>query len=134
MVAYSFKRRFEGPIIEGTKDQTIRAPRAGRGHARPGEALQLYVGMRTRECRLLLRTACLAVLPVQLFWRPAIAFVVDGEPVPIDAMDDFARRDGFDDVDDMAAFWRAEHPGLEVFEGTLIRWPPPAINSRDEPA
>lgn len=125
MVAYSFRPRFAEPILAGTKDQTIRAPRAGRGHVRPGEALQLYTGMRTRQCRLILRTTCLAVLPVQLFWRPAIAFVVDGAPVPLDDLDAFARRDGFTDADDMAAFWRAEHPALDVFEGTLIRWQPP---------
>ncbi len=49
MVAYSFDRRFVPAIVSGAKRQTIRAHRAR--HARPGETLQLYTGMRTRQCR-----------------------------------------------------------------------------------
>ena len=48
MVAYSFKRRFREPILAGSKQQTIRADR--KRHARRGEALQLYTGMRTTQC------------------------------------------------------------------------------------
>jgi hypothetical protein len=51
MVAYSFNRRFVPAIESGIKSQTIRAPR--RRHARPGEWLQLYTGMRTKSCRLI---------------------------------------------------------------------------------
>lgn len=51
MVAYSFNRRFVQAIESGIKSQTIRAPR--RRHARPGERLQLYTGMRTKACRLI---------------------------------------------------------------------------------
>ncbi|MEJ0016825.1 MAG: ASCH domain-containing protein [Acetobacteraceae bacterium] len=47
MVAYSFKRDFAAPILAGIKRQTIRADR--RRHARPGEVLQLYTGMRTKH-------------------------------------------------------------------------------------
>jgi hypothetical protein len=49
MVAYSFDKRFVPQIENGFKRQTIRAHR--RRHARPGEALQLYTGMRTKHCR-----------------------------------------------------------------------------------
>jgi hypothetical protein len=58
MVAYSFKERFAEPILNGTKGGTIRASRKGPlraatgGHAKPGEELQLYTDMRTRNCRL----------------------------------------------------------------------------------
>ncbi|MFK5597639.1 hypothetical protein ACFZ8E_11600 [Methylobacterium sp. HMF5984] len=51
MVAYSFKARFAAPILAGTKAQTIPAERTGRSrHARPGEQLQLFSGMRTKHC------------------------------------------------------------------------------------
>ena len=49
MVAYSFNSRFEVAIREGWKTQTIRAGR--KRHARPGEMLQLFCGMRTAHCR-----------------------------------------------------------------------------------
>jgi hypothetical protein len=47
VVAYSFRQQFRPPILAGTKRQTIRADR--KRHARPGEQLQLYTGMRTRQ-------------------------------------------------------------------------------------
>lgn len=53
MVAYSFQKRFVEPIRSGRKRQTIRADR--KRHARPGEVLQLYSGMRTNAiatCRI----------------------------------------------------------------------------------
>ena len=52
MVAYSFKSQFEEPIVAREKRQTVRGFR--KRHARPGEPIQLYVGMRTRNCRKIL--------------------------------------------------------------------------------
>lgn len=49
MVAYSFKSAFVEDIAAGLKCQTIRLPRPR--HARPGERLQLFTGMRTKHCR-----------------------------------------------------------------------------------
>lgn len=67
MVAYSFKRRFAEPILAGAKRQTIRADR--RRHARPGEELQLYTGMRTKSCRLIARRTCVDIQRVILVFR-----------------------------------------------------------------
>lgn len=129
MVAYSFKKRFGPPILAGTKAQTIRADR--KRHARQGEELQLYTGMRTRHCTLLGRPPCLSVMPVRLCFSERSAtelFEVGGEHLSPTAMDAFARADGFADVEDMARFWWAEHPPEQgdriAFEGVLIRWQP----------
>jgi hypothetical protein len=46
MVAYSFAPQFIDTIRSGTKCQTIR-PIGKRRHARTGEPVQLYTGMRT---------------------------------------------------------------------------------------
>jgi len=64
MVAYSFRARFREPILVGAKRQTIRADR--KRHARPGEQLQLYTGMRTRECAIIARALCSQVMPVRI--------------------------------------------------------------------
>ncbi len=48
MVAYDFRPMFVGSIRSGNKRQTIRSNR--RRHARPGEPMQLYTGMRTKAC------------------------------------------------------------------------------------
>lgn len=128
MVAYSFQSRFAMSIVLGEKRQTIRANR--KRHARRGEMLQLYTGMRTKHCRKIIRDpVCIAVEPIRIqvpdtadgsfcYWTPmnpaAGATEIDGE---------FAYRDGFGSVGDMLAFWRTAHgPGL--FEGVLIQWMP----------
>lgn len=130
MVAYSFRPRFVPRILDGTKDQTIRAPRIRR-HARPGEELQLYTGMRTRACRLIRSTVCIETMPCTLDWRGPIVFALDSVRMAPDEMDVFARRDGFADVDDMGRFWKAEHPDVDIFMGTLIRWHPTAARAAE---
>lgn len=124
MVAYSFKERFVEPILTGRKAQTIRAVRVS-GHAAPGQAMQLYKGMRTRQCRLILRTRCIGSSAVQLRFAPVIEIHVGGERLAVRELDDFARADGFDDFSEMEAFWAASHPNTPVFDGVLIRWAPP---------
>lgn len=120
MVAYSFKQRFAAPILSGLKRQTIRADR--RRHARPGEALQLYTGMRTRHCRLIARATCLDVSPITLIFRDGEGVVLEGLKSTYGDMDGFACADGFDSWADLSQFWRDNHPAVEVFDGVLIRW------------
>lgn len=62
MVAYSFKRQFGPPILAGTKGGTIRNDR--KRHARPGEELQLYHGMRTKSCTLIANHIAILALGV----------------------------------------------------------------------
>jgi hypothetical protein len=123
MVAYSFKERFIAPIETGTKRQTVRAD-GKRRHARPGEDLQLYYAMRTKQCRLIRRARCIDVAAIRLrFQRPDVILNYGARAIHY-APDAFAREDGFKDWADLCAFWEAEHGALHEFEGTLIRWAP----------
>lgn len=125
MVAYSFQKRFEAPIRANAKRHTIRAERAGRSrHARPGELLQLYVGMRTSSCRLIATPICDRVWPIQIDLQGEIVFGIDGEVSRVRDFDAFAVSDGFADWADMAAFWAKHHPGVLAFSGVLIGWAP----------
>ena len=132
MTAYSFKARFAEPIIAGTKGGTIRAPRNGRptgiprpgGHARPGEMLQLYTGMRTQQCRRIADKRCLAVAPILLFFGGLPEIIVGPREDGLryrsaESLDCFARFDGFDNFDQMAGFWDSD-----AFNGWHIRWLP----------
>lgn len=124
MVAYNFQRRFVAPIRAGTKRHTIRAERAGRSrHARPGELMQLYFGLRTRHVQRIAEPRCESVRSVRIDLGLYFA-EVDGLAFCDDDFDAFEMSDGFTDGDDMVAFWRREHPGVEVFSGLLIRWEP----------
>jgi len=156
MVAYSFKLPFVGPISVGLglpwknsfgvtppdvrpKRQTIRAgvfrrsgdawskPTKGRRHARPGEELQLYYGMRTKSVLLIGRSRCVEVKPVLLwFVDGSVVATVDGELYGPRRMKTFALADGFKSVGEMAAFWRKENGSRDSdkWSGVLIRWEP----------
>jgi hypothetical protein len=141
MVAYSFKKRFADPIRVGlglvkmcppsdlprAKTQTIRAI-GKRRHARPGETIQIYVGMRSIDCEKLGDARCKSVDPVTLFIGPRPGFLgvnIAGEYFcsPRRTLE-FAQADGFDSVEAMIAFWDTEHPAITEFHGLLIRWEP----------
>lgn len=126
MVAYSFKEMFVPKILSGTKRQTIRAV-GKRRHARSGEELQLYTGMRTRNCRLIARAICDNAHPIRLAFsgRGGSAIIATGSGLePIENLDAFARLDGFDDWTMMRNFFWAEHRAFGGFEGVLIIWRP----------
>ncbi|MBX9596071.1 MAG: hypothetical protein K2X46_17030 [Roseomonas sp.] len=126
MVAYSFKKQFERPIRDLTKGQTIRADR--KRHARPGEEVQLYIGMRTKHCRLIGRATCLEVLPcivdllcseVDIYGATTVEKLGIDKPGSLDA---FAVQDGFANFLEMELFWARQNPSVLVFKGVLIRW------------
>lgn len=137
MVAYSFNRRFVPAIEAGSKRQTIRAHR--RRHARIGEQLQLYTGMRTKACRLIrddvvctrldevtfdLRELGQEDAPPKtsrglhdLVERYALPLRVNGMPIEGEARDAFAAQDGF-------MGWSIEKTGLELrpFAAMVLFW------------
>ena len=53
MVAYNFQKQFADAVERGEKRQTIRAPRRDGRHAKVGDKLQLYTGMRTKQCGMI---------------------------------------------------------------------------------
>lgn len=131
MVAYSFKPSFADLILGGEKRQTIREPRGGRGrHARVGEALQLYTGMRTRGCRKLGDATCSEIREVVLDF--AIDRVILDDAVVLETgveLTDFATSDGFGAPPRplspwgyMRRWWGVTHPGVTLFRGVLIGW------------
>lgn len=117
MVAYNFRREFAPSIADGTKLQTIRAPRARSRHARPGEPIQLYTGMRTKSCRKLLPDPkYVAVLPVEI---TKAATIVDGVQLREDQLEKFAIADGFSSIGAFLDFFAPRMP----CEGySLIAW------------
>jgi len=132
MVAYSFKAQFAEPIVTLKKRQTVRGNRAR--HARPGEPIQLYTGMRTKYCRKLLDRdpICVDVRPLRLILDTDIitSLWIDGAYLNAEEMEAFAVADGFGaGLSDgwalrrMGQFWRREHQ-WNNFSGVVIRWEP----------
>jgi|SRR5882724_8397397 len=136
MVAYSFNKRFVGPIRAGLaapndplysglppKRQTIRAI-GKRRHARPSETLQLYHGMRTKQCFKIGEAICVDVHDITLWiGSDDVAINIEGKQlIGRHEANLFAQADGFADTRDMAAFWHDEHVGVEKFDGVCIKW------------
>lgn len=124
MVAYSFKKEFGPPIQSGQKTGTIRGPR--KRHAREGEAMQLFTGMRTKHCaKIIPDPVCRMVMPISIdVGGIRIKEVIVGEArwmLHRNGADLFAQRDGFADIDEMHTFWLREH-GLGLFRGFWICW------------
>lgn len=135
MVAYSFNKRFVDPIRVGLskvplsfdcapKRQTIRAI-GKRRHARPGETLQMYHGMRTKQCFKIGEARCTTASAIYFDFRCGL-LQIDDRPrrkhVTAE-LDEFARSDGFADWIEMKQFWQEEHDAVS-FSGVLIKWEP----------
>lgn len=136
MVAYSFQRCFASQIAFGLKCQTVRADRLR--HARPGEAIQLYTGMRTRHCRRIRPdVVCQDISRIQIDVASfGIRYIKTDVWITGYDLEEFARADGFDPaqidgateqmesssaLQNMSRFW-LENYGEGLFEGVLIRW------------
>lgn len=125
MVAYSFQAQFVEPIWSGRKRQTIRAT-GKRRHAKAGDALQLYTGMRTKHCRLFGRAVCHAALSIRIdfstIYPGDVVTIEDGPRFWQGDLDPFARADGFEDWQELRHFWQTNHPNVLQFHGALITW------------
>lgn len=134
MVALSFKGQFAGPIVAGSKRQTIRMQR--KRPPRVGENLQLYVGMRTKYCRKIVPDVpCTEVRVIMITVDPTHPELIAG--ITFDGVDHFkdheierfAVADGFTASEGTTArramgnFWMRHH-GPGEFIGHVIRWEP----------
>ncbi|HUV08436.1 MAG TPA: ASCH domain-containing protein [Spirochaetia bacterium] len=120
MPALNYEERFAVPVETHKKRQTIRRER--KRPIKRGDRLYHYTGQRTKDCRWLMTSVCLATSPIvirrdQIELKPKTETI---KPWRLFELDWFARRDGFDSWDEMRDFFDKEY-GLP-FEGVLILW------------
>lgn len=122
MVAYNFMARFANSVEDGTKRQTIRA-QGKRRPPFPGEQLQLYTGMRTRDCRLLRSAPCLEVHPIAMELTSSRVRILLGDVIrelEPDEVSQLAKDDGFATAEEFFAYFTEAHGA--TFGGYLIKW------------
>lgn len=127
MPLLGFRARFGPLILDGTKRQTIRAPRKDlRPHAREGSTLYLYTGLRTKNACKLGEAICFGVDEVRLNLERNSATVISilgVHPIVGPAeLDAFAQADGLADWADMKATFAELHGDMPEFNGVMIRW------------
>lgn len=97
---------FKEKVLDGTKAQTIRAPR--KRPIRVGEPLHLYWHLRCSDCELLKVARCTEV------------FTLKWGQMKDDL--DLARRDGFDDLDSFRRWFARWYDPDDETEFLVIRW------------
>jgi len=126
MVAYNFKTAFHRQLIAGTKRQTVRHS-GGKRHARPGDLVQIYTGMRTKAAhKLIPDVVCTRtdhiVIDVDPRSHDGIAGIsINGIPLKYEEMQAFAMADGFDSLEIFGRFWSLTH-GAGRFDGVVIHF------------
>lgn len=117
MPSIMFLKRFEQPILAGTKRQTIRPPR--KRPIKVGDALSLRVwtekAYRSPQ-RTLLDTTCIATFDILITRH---GYRLNAGRMQTD-LDDFARGDGFADWLEFIGHFDGFY-GLP-FQGVLIQW------------
>jgi hypothetical protein len=78
--------------------------------------------MRTKHCFLIGKAQCRTVMPIVLDVERAHITLPTAVYYTARDLLTFARRDGFENWDDMMAFWREHHPGVTIFTGVIIHW------------
>ncbi|WP_300009727.1 hypothetical protein [uncultured Roseobacter sp.] len=118
MVAYSFQPGFAPLILSGVKTSTIWPPRKVP-HAKLGQTVHCFTGLRSENCVRLLEAPCIKSVPLEI-WPDCV--VSDGR-----RMDNpeyyrtLARIEGFDQFGNLQA-WFDRRYGLPVRDLTQIAW------------
>lgn len=124
MPQLGFAKEFADMVADGTKRQTIRAPRRDKQHPKAGDTLYLKAGPYTSARRDLGTVICTSVSRISIYGVEDFASVwqdsevrVNNRPVDIDEM---AAADGFKSASRMLEYFD-DHGGLP-FDGFLIEW------------
>lgn len=119
MVAYNFQPQFISKIESGQKHSTIRLPRKN-GHAKVGDKVQLYVGMRTKNCRKIIPDSmCVKRQQIRV---AGYRFSYSQGATEYDIAQ-LATMEGFESVGEMMKwFSQAEYQGVWLEQ---IIWQPP---------
>lgn len=126
MPAYNFQEQFVPMILDGSKTHTIRRRR--KYPTKVGDFLSLYVGQRTKNCRLVAVVPCEKIEKIILFPSKMEILIADDDergqyremrPEIIAAL---ARHDGFKSTD---AFWKFfERYRDDQLMMEIIHWDP----------
>ena len=120
MPLLGYKKQFAHLVESGEKRQTIRAMR--KRPFKVGDRLYHYFGLRTKQCRKLLESDCIAADDIIIYEKGDV--YINGRCLYESAKESFAHADGFRSPghlwEQMLVFFKSVH-GLP-FKGQLIKW------------
>lgn len=121
---FNFKAQFAPAVEGGTKLQTIRHRRKDGRQPHAGDIAKLYTGLRTSKARLLREAPVVDCFPlnIDLGEMASRRIISNGIRLNIGEGNSFAQLDGFEDSQDMIAWFKKTYPGMGWFEGFCVRW------------
>lgn len=140
MPAYNFQRQFVPMILSGEKTQTIRRRR--KRPTKAGDALKMFVGMRTKSCYQFAEAPCVQTTPCRIFPHKGqmLICVLKGDPkkkyddnlyayaVGVQ-LEGIAKRDGFQTPTEMFDFFK-RYGKEELNDFEIINWNPNEMTRR----
>jgi hypothetical protein len=102
MPSFNFQLRFAPKIASGKKGGTIRSTQ----RCKPGQFMFLFTGLRTKQCNRIGTKPCKGVVPVTLVNNH---IYLDGLQLSIDEANEFAKADGFKDLDAFYDFFKDQY-------------------------
>ena len=127
MPAINYMKEIAPKYESGAKIHTIRKPRKDGRDPMPGQTLYQYTGQRTTACRKLGEDVCKRVRDITMWIKrrnslPTIE--IDGLRLNASHWDQFAKNDGFEDINEMVDWFLRAYPKHELypFNGLLIQW------------
>jgi hypothetical protein len=134
VVAYNFMARMAEPVESGRKPHTIRDENHKDRHAKVGDDLQLYAGMRTKNCRKLRDTKCVGVYEIEII--PSNVFVrVLGEWERLTPWQtrELAILDGFNSTDEFFDYFKERRDRILIVWGEA-KWLDQLLGRGDDKA
>lgn len=117
MPAYNFQGKFASKILDRSKFHTIRHKR--KRPTRAGDRLMLFTGMRTKSCKLVARTRCVKVEPINIYpGQRVLLNEVWLNHIEIVAL---ANADGFENIAKFFEFFE-EHYALPTSDFEIVHW------------
>ena len=120
--------KFIDKILSGEKCQTIRQPR--KLPIKPGDTLNLYTGLRTKDCQLLGTAVCEKIVPIKIevfdfghtvFYTHKLGIF---NPADDYIKNEISKADGFDNYGQMECFfvntYKLKPKDIKDFE--IIAW------------
>ncbi len=127
IAAYGFQKRWRAKLARGKKTMTIREDRKDGRVPKIGDVFRGYVGMRTKNCELVVEGMVSRVRRIRIARvakvsrRLNIMVWIDG-PLQLDAeVAALATSDGFASLEDFFA-WFVPLGKRDEFRGWIIEW------------
>ena len=104
---------FQEKVLSGEKIHTVRWDAKNRW--RPGMKIHFATGVRTNNYNCFKEGVCTAVQSIEIKERDVY---IDGVRLNWDELEEFAKNDGFDDLEGFWAWFDSYSP----FTGKIIHW------------